>query len=715
MKPSSLLHRIRRCCKRYGSFLLLFQRTPAAQVLLPEVQFLTSSAGLETAKLAIATVVGLGAFDSVAGATSVAQVAPDAGSRVVPVTAGGSFGGVFILVGGGGHTPQSWSVDVGTLPSGLTLNSQKSKTTTMTGTTNQTGDFNVTIRAWEGASFNGRSASGAFTIRVTAPTPLSLTQQPQPTTIFSGQTTTLSVVATGSTPYTYQWYQGASGDTSTPVGTNSASFTTPALSETSSYWVRVSNDLSPGGVDSDAATVTVMPAVTPVIVDTTLSPATIGALYDVTLTAENSPTTFVIAGLPKGLKADAATGRIFGRPTVSGSFFLRVKASNPFGFGTEVTLPLVVQALDPNLVGNFSGLIGRDANVNRNLGGWFNLKVAATGAYTLKQVGALGAKLPPTSARSAKGFLGAEAPQIDTALGGIALRLSLDPDTGEVTGDFGGASCTGWHAPWNAKNPASSLAGYYSAAVDLNTPEDIGDAGIPQGSGYWVATVSTVGSVKLVGRAADGEALTGACLLGGNGEVWLHAPVAKKLGSLSAALQIEQAGQVEDNRLTGAATWLRPPLPGRVYPEGFGPVELAVDGGRLGANTKLPVVGLPAPGPVRLAFVGAGVEASDTDPTLSFTLTDVFKVVLPPVLDNPGRVAVKLNPKTGSLTGSFTLQESSSPLTRSKVPFVAQIVRRASGSNRVAGYFLLPQLPAQDQTVKTSPVLSGAVDFTAAP
>lgn len=715
MKPRSLLHRIRRSCKRYGSFLLLFQRTPAAQVLLPEVQFLTSSAGLETAKLAIATVVGLGAFDSVAGATSVAQVTPSSGSSIVPVIAGSSFGGVFQIIGGGGHTPQSWSVTNGTLPSGLNLASSKSRTTTLTGNATQTGDFNVTIRAWENASFSGRYAQGNFTIRVTAQTPVILDQSPQPTTIYSGRTATLTVTASGGVPITYQWYQGASGDTSTPVGTNSASFTTPALSQTSSYWVRVSNAQSPSGVDSDAATVTVLPAVTPVIVDSELSPATIGALYELILTVDNSPTAFVIAGLPKGLKADALTGRIMGRPTQSGTFPIRIKASNQFGFGTEAVLPLVVQALPTHWVGNFGGLVGRDADLNRNLGGWFNLKVAATGAYTLKQVGAFGTKMPATSARSAKGFLGAEAPQIDTTLGGVALKLSLDPDTGEVTGDFGGATCTGWQAPWNAKNPATSLAGYYSAALDLDTPEDIGDAGVPQGSGYLVATVSPAGAVKLVGRAADGEAMTGACLLGGGGEIWLHAPVAKKLGSLSASLQIEAAGQVEDNRLTGAATWLRPPLAGRVFPDGFGPVALSADGGRLGANTKLPVLGLPAPGPVRLAFVGAGVEASDTDPTLNFTLTEVYKGVLPAVVDNPGRVAVKFNPKTGSLTGSFTLQELSPPLTRAKVPFFAQIVRRASGTNRVAGYFLLPQIPAQGQTVKTSPMLSGSVEFSGAP
>lgn len=714
MKSTTLLLKLRRACKRYGSFLLLFQRSPAAQVLLPEVQFLTSSAGLETAKLAIATVVGLGAFDSVAGATTVAQVAPDADSRVVPVTAGGSFGAVFKIVGGGGHTPQSWSVSTGALPSGLTLASPKGKTTTMSGSTDQVGDFAVTIRAWESSKFSGRSASGTFTIRVTAATPVSLTQQPQPATIFSGETATLTVVAVGGTPITYQWYQGSVGDTSTPVGGNSPSFTTPVLNEARTYWVRVSNVLSPGGVDSAAVTVTVNPAVKPVITSTELPSVTIGAWYEHTPAVDPSPTSFAVSGLPKGLKADLATGRISGRPSVVGSSQVRIKAANQFGFGPEVVLPLVVEALAPGRVGSFGGQVARDAG-NRQLGGWFSLTVTSTGAYTIRQVGAFGVKGAATSARSTKGFLAANAPQIETALGGVPLILSLNGDTGEVTGSLGGASCTGWRAAWSAKNPAVAQAGYYSAALDLATPEDVANPTLPQGSGYLTAVVSPAGAVKFAGRAADGETLAGACLLGSAGEAWLHAPVTRKLGSLAATLQVVTMTPLENNRLAGEATWLRPALTGRLYPQGFDPRVLTVDGGRLGAGTKLPVLGLPTPGSVRLSFSGAGVDASATNPTLGFTLTDVYKVILPAAVENPGKVAVKLNPKTGALSGSFTLQEATPSLKRSRVGFFGQIVRRSKGVNRVAGAFLLPQLPEAGETLRTSPVLSGGVVLDEAP
>lgn len=80
--------------------------------------------------------------------------------------------------------------------------------------------------------------------------------QPGAVTIESGATAQLSVTAEGSPPFSYQWYSGASGDTSNPVaGATLQSFTTPSLTGTIDYWVRVTTPA--GAVDSNAATVTV--------------------------------------------------------------------------------------------------------------------------------------------------------------------------------------------------------------------------------------------------------------------------------------------------------------------------------------------------------------------------------------------------------------------------------------------------------------------------
>jgi uncharacterized protein YkwD len=83
-----------------------------------------------------------------------------------------------------------------------------------------------------------------------------IASQPKDKTISSGQAATLSVTATGTSPLAYKWYQGTSGNTSSPIGgATGASYTTPALTSTTRYWVRVSNGA--GSVDSEDATITV--------------------------------------------------------------------------------------------------------------------------------------------------------------------------------------------------------------------------------------------------------------------------------------------------------------------------------------------------------------------------------------------------------------------------------------------------------------------------
>jgi hypothetical protein len=69
--------------------------------------------------------------------------------------------------------------------------------------------------------------------------------------VLIGQTALLSVRAIGPAPLAYAWYRGASGDTSIPVGSNSPTLTTPAITTDTSFWVRVSNGA--GSVDSRTA------------------------------------------------------------------------------------------------------------------------------------------------------------------------------------------------------------------------------------------------------------------------------------------------------------------------------------------------------------------------------------------------------------------------------------------------------------------------------
>jgi hypothetical protein len=103
--------------------------------------------------------------------------------------------------------------------------------------------------------------------------------------IMTGGTATLTVAATGSTPLNYQWYRGPAGDFSIPVGSNAATFVTPALTTTTSYWVNVTNAC--GSKASVAATITVGPnCIQPSIVTLTPSRTTeVGTSAQLTVVA----------------------------------------------------------------------------------------------------------------------------------------------------------------------------------------------------------------------------------------------------------------------------------------------------------------------------------------------------------------------------------------------------------------------------------------------
>ncbi|MFN8531383.1 MAG: choice-of-anchor Q domain-containing protein [Anaerolineae bacterium] len=121
----------------------------------------------------------------------------------------------------------------------------------------EVGGETVTLSLAAGADYDVDPSHPSDTVYITdgtiAPT---ITGEPAGSTVIVGQTATLTVIADGTSPLSYQWYAGAAGDTTTPVGTDSNSLTTSALTPVGSYpyWVRVSNLL--GSADSQTAIVT---------------------------------------------------------------------------------------------------------------------------------------------------------------------------------------------------------------------------------------------------------------------------------------------------------------------------------------------------------------------------------------------------------------------------------------------------------------------------
>lgn len=80
-----------------------------------------------------------------------------------------------------------------------------------------------------------------------------ITRQPASTAVLFDELVSLSIEATGGEPISYQWYTGASGDTSNPIpGANSSTFTTPPLQSDTQVWVRATG----AETSSDSATST---------------------------------------------------------------------------------------------------------------------------------------------------------------------------------------------------------------------------------------------------------------------------------------------------------------------------------------------------------------------------------------------------------------------------------------------------------------------------
>ncbi len=121
------------------------------------------------------------------------------------------------------------------------------------------GQGQVVIRAIQEG--NGKWASAPPVIQkiqIQSPVagPPSILEQPVSASISPGNMATLTVNARGAS-LTYQWYEGASGSTASPVaGVTQAFWTTPGLASGKSYWVRVSN--AAGHTDSSAASIKVV-------------------------------------------------------------------------------------------------------------------------------------------------------------------------------------------------------------------------------------------------------------------------------------------------------------------------------------------------------------------------------------------------------------------------------------------------------------------------
>lgn len=184
--------------------------------------------------------------------------------------------------------------------------------------------------------------------------PPSITSTSGAGSVPAGQTRNLSVTVTGDSPRTYQWYEGLSGNTTTPVGTNSQNYVTPPINETRHFWVRVSNGCDPA---ADSATITVTPEFcdAPVITSQTQShQITSGSTTNLILSATGTgPLTYrwYRANVVGDTSNQVATQASFTTPPLTQTTSYWGRATNSCGQAntTLVTVTVTAQCVPPTI------------------------------------------------------------------------------------------------------------------------------------------------------------------------------------------------------------------------------------------------------------------------------------------------------------------------------------------------------------------------------
>ena len=122
----------------------------------------------------------------------------------------------------------------------------------------------ITTTYWMRASNGCGAFANSETVIVTVRpcTTPAITAQPGAVNVVAGSSATLYTGITGSQPLTILWYEGRRGDTSHPVPNGDAPLlVTPPLFLPTTFWVRASNLC--GAVNSEDASVTIVPSCTP--------------------------------------------------------------------------------------------------------------------------------------------------------------------------------------------------------------------------------------------------------------------------------------------------------------------------------------------------------------------------------------------------------------------------------------------------------------------
>jgi hypothetical protein len=460
-----------------------------------------------------------------------------------------------------------------------------------------------------------------------------------------------------------------------------------------------------------------LPEFTPVIVPA----ARVSGPFTLDLDASEDPRTYRIYGLPSGLVYNKTTGLITGTPNRAGTYTITAYAYNALGRGPAYQFQLVIDGMEGDRTGWFSGLMEVDPVLSQDLGGRVDLSVSTVGTYSA--VVTLGREVYRLKGRGVAEIGGDFT--IDRSIprrGRFPLRMELRIQAG---GTFAGTltemsvpadslAFAGEKCPWEAKLlPATDFAGVFNATLDLQ-PGQVGLPEIPQGTGFLRIGVATSGRARWAGRTADGLAFAGGGSLWADGEMPLFQILRGGTGALRGSLEFDPA----TGTVSGSPEWFQKPVPSRYYAPGFGPIPVDLEGARYLA--PLPgelLLGLPlVESNARIEFtagdIGGSPRAGDLDQVFTIDASHRVRMADRAGPVNVASVSVAIDRKTGFYTGRFVLSDPdpfnpARPLAR-KVGFRGIFV---PGQTTARGFFLLAglgdPLAVPVVSLRNSPILSG--------
>jgi hypothetical protein len=351
------------------------------------------------------------------------------------------------------------------------------------------------------------------------PSPPTITTHPPSTSIAYNSTATLQVAASGQGTLSYQWYQGSAGNTATPVGTNAASFTTPALTQTTSYWVRVSN--AAGSVDSNIATVNAF--------GLDITDFQVGNRISRDFSALIAPgNNLKIEGkLPPGVTFNAKTGLLQGELTKEGSFQAFLRVMNGKIVKLEIPLKMVVAPFPQSLIGGYEAIL-EDAQgepvgalnliVGKNV---WSASLLQRGQKSLTAKGKFTLDTGSPSATLSLPFKGL--PVMELRLNGNDPRINATWSDGRTLSGFKLASL----------QECSSVASNIGIVLDAGESNDVE---LPAGYGWASGSVSKVGKIAFKGAMSDGTAISFSLSLSTTGQAILWVQPYKNLNSYLAGV-----------------------------------------------------------------------------------------------------------------------------------------------------------------------------------